>query len=100
MSHGHHVRVGRRAVVAALAGTVLGTGVLAAAPAEAAEAATAPQVQAQGAFALDPATGKTLFGKAPDPRLRLRPERLRQARQAVGRRRGARRRPFTQGELL
>ncbi|MER6572164.1 hypothetical protein ABT288_39820 [Streptomyces sp. NPDC001093] len=97
MSHGHHVRVGRRAVVAALAGTVLGTGVLAAAPAE---AATAPQVQAQGAFALDPATGKTLFGKAPDPRLRLRPERLRQARQAVGHRRGARRRPFTQGELL
>ncbi|MGJ5752736.1 D-alanyl-D-alanine carboxypeptidase (penicillin-binding protein 5/6) [Streptomyces puniciscabiei] len=67
MSHGHHVRVGRRAVVAALAGTVLGTGVLAAAPAE---AATAPQVQAQGAFALNPATGKTLFGKAPDGRLR------------------------------
>ncbi|AKJ10076.1 D-alanyl-D-alanine carboxypeptidase [Streptomyces incarnatus] len=67
MSHGHHARVGRRAVVAALAGTVLGTGVLAAAPAE---AATAPQVQAQGAFALNPATGKTLFGKAPDGRLR------------------------------
>jgi D-alanyl-D-alanine carboxypeptidase (penicillin-binding protein 5/6) len=67
MSHGHKVRAGRRAVVAALAGAVLGTGVLAAAPAQ---AATAPQVSAQGAFALNPATGKALFGKAPDGRLR------------------------------
>ncbi|MFF3917240.1 D-alanyl-D-alanine carboxypeptidase family protein [Streptomyces sp. NPDC001852] len=67
MSHRHSVRPGRRAVVAALAGAVLGTGVLAAAPAQ---AATAPQVSAQGAFALNPATGKALFGKAPDGRLR------------------------------
>jgi D-alanyl-D-alanine carboxypeptidase (penicillin-binding protein 5/6) len=67
MSHGHGVRAGRRAVVAALAGAVLGTGILAAAPAQ---AATAPQVSARGAYAFDPATGKTLFGKAPDGRLR------------------------------
>ncbi|MFE8944891.1 D-alanyl-D-alanine carboxypeptidase family protein [Streptomyces sp. NPDC007856] len=67
MSHGHKVRAGSRAVVAALAGAVLGTGVLAAAPAQ---AATAPQVSAQGAFALNPATGKALFGKEPDGRLR------------------------------
>lgn len=67
MFHGHGVRAGTRAVVAALAGAVLGTGILAAAPAQ---AATAPQVSAQGAYAFDPATGTTLFGKAPDGRLR------------------------------
>ncbi|GGU87767.1 D-alanyl-D-alanine carboxypeptidase [Streptomyces filipinensis] len=67
MSHGHGVRTRRRTVVAALAGAVLSTGVLAAAPAQ---AAPAPQVPAEGAFALNPATGKTLFGKAPDARLR------------------------------
>ncbi|MEV6113323.1 serine hydrolase [Streptomyces sp. NPDC052109] len=67
MTHGHGARARRRTVVAALAGAVLSTGVLAAAPAQ---AATAPQVSAQGAFALNPATGKALFGKAPDGRLR------------------------------
>ncbi|EST34354.1 D-alanyl-D-alanine carboxypeptidase family protein [Streptomyces roseochromogenus] len=67
MTYGHGVRTHRRTVVAALAGAVLTAGVLAAAPAQ---AATAPQVSAQGAYALNPATGKTLFGKAPDGRLR------------------------------
>jgi serine-type D-Ala-D-Ala carboxypeptidase (penicillin-binding protein 5/6) len=67
MTYGQEVRARRRSVVAALAGAVLSTGVLAAAPAH---AATAPQVSAQGAYALNPATGKTLFGKAPDAQLR------------------------------
>ncbi|GHE01588.1 D-alanyl-D-alanine carboxypeptidase family protein [Streptomyces alanosinicus] len=67
MTYSHGVRVRRRTVVAALAGAVLTTGVLAAAPAG---AATAPQVSAQGAYALNPATGKALFGKAADGRLR------------------------------
>ncbi|MGW2418397.1 D-alanyl-D-alanine carboxypeptidase family protein [Streptomyces sp. NPDC001709] len=67
MAYGHGVRARRRTVVAALAGAVLSTGVLAAAPAQ---AATAPQVSAQGAYAMNPATGKTLFGKAPDGQLR------------------------------
>ncbi|KUN04808.1 D-alanyl-D-alanine carboxypeptidase [Streptomyces yokosukanensis] len=67
MTYGHGVRARRRTVVAALASTALTTGVLAAAPAR---AATAPQVSAQGAYALNPATGKTLFGKASDGRLR------------------------------
>ncbi|MEV6834683.1 D-alanyl-D-alanine carboxypeptidase [Streptomyces sp. NPDC051133] len=70
-------RVGRRAVVTATAGAVLGAGVLAAAPAQAAAPArataakaAAPQVSAQGAYAMNAATGKQLFGKAPDGRLR------------------------------
>ncbi|MEU0004541.1 serine hydrolase [Streptomyces sp. NPDC006314] len=66
--------VRRRAVVAVAAGAVLGSGVLAAAPAQAAPAtataAAAPQVPAQGAYAMNAATGKQLFGKAPDTRLR------------------------------
>ncbi|MEU6770377.1 serine hydrolase [Streptomyces sp. NPDC046759] len=67
MTNGHGARARRRTVVAALVGAVLSTGVLAAAPAG---AATAPQVAAQGAYAFDAATGRTLFGKAPDGQLR------------------------------
>lgn len=78
MTHGMGIRVRRRAAVALAAGAVLGTGVLATAPAQAApaaaaappSAAAAPQVSAQGAYAVNPATGKQLFGKAPDGRLR------------------------------
>ncbi|WP_345052024.1 D-alanyl-D-alanine carboxypeptidase family protein, partial [Streptomyces rameus] len=80
MRIGHGTRARRRAAVAVAAGAVLGTGVLATAPAQAdatppaaASARTvtaAPQVSAQGAFAMNPATGKQLFGKAPDGRLR------------------------------
>src|SRR4051794_35751520 len=57
-----------RGVVAVAAGAVLGAGVLAAAPAQAAPAA--PQVSAQGAYAMNAATAKQLFGKAPDVQLR------------------------------
>ncbi|MGW3207587.1 D-alanyl-D-alanine carboxypeptidase family protein [Streptomyces sp. NPDC001135] len=67
MTYGHGAGARRRTVVAALAGAVLTTGVLAAAPAQ---AAPAPQVSAEGAYAFDPATGKTLFGQAPDAQLR------------------------------
>ncbi|QJS09455.1 D-alanyl-D-alanine carboxypeptidase [Streptomyces argyrophyllae] len=80
MTNGQGTRVRRRAAVAVAAGAVLGAGVLATAPAEAAtapaaasaqrSAAAAPQVSAQGAYAMNPATGKQLFGKAPDGRLR------------------------------
>jgi D-alanyl-D-alanine carboxypeptidase (penicillin-binding protein 5/6) len=73
-------RVRTRAAVAVAAGAVLGTGVLATAPAQAAtvppaasaprSAAAAPQVSAQGAYAMNAATGKQLFGKASDGRLR------------------------------
>ncbi|MFF7093327.1 D-alanyl-D-alanine carboxypeptidase family protein [Streptomyces rubradiris] len=81
---GQAARVRRSAAVAMTAGAVLGAGVLASAPAQAAPnaqaaptasatraaAAAAPQVSAQGAFAMNPANGKQLFGKAPDARLR------------------------------
>ncbi|KOX02878.1 D-alanyl-D-alanine carboxypeptidase family protein [Streptomyces sp. NRRL B-3648] len=79
MTHGKGVRGRRRAAVALTAGAVLGAGVLATAPAQAAppaaasaprSAAAAPQVSAQGAFAMNTATGKQLFGKAPDGQLR------------------------------
>ncbi|MFF4017315.1 D-alanyl-D-alanine carboxypeptidase family protein [Streptomyces sp. NPDC001843] len=73
-------RVRRRAAVAVAAGAVLGAGVLATAPAQAATApsaatvaraaAAAPQVSAQGAYAMNTATGRQLFGKAPNGRLR------------------------------
>ncbi|MEU7047764.1 D-alanyl-D-alanine carboxypeptidase family protein [Streptomyces eurythermus] len=75
---GRAARARRSAAVAVTAGAVLGAGVLASAPAQAAPtasaartaAAAAPQVSAQGAYAMNPATGKQLFGKAPDARLR------------------------------
>ncbi|QTE01519.1 D-alanyl-D-alanine carboxypeptidase family protein [Streptomyces cyanogenus] len=79
MTHGQGIRGRRRAAVALTAGAVLGAGVLATAPAQAAapatasaphSAAAAPQVSAQGAYAMNTATGKQLFGKAPDGRLR------------------------------
>ncbi|MEV5383474.1 serine hydrolase [Streptomyces sp. NPDC052721] len=80
MTNGQGTRVRGRAAVAMAAGAVLGAGVLATAPAQAAtapaaasaprSAAAAPQVPAQGAYAMNPATGKQLFGKAPDGRLR------------------------------
>ncbi|MGV9930541.1 D-alanyl-D-alanine carboxypeptidase family protein [Streptomyces olivaceoviridis] len=80
MTNGQGTRVRSRAAVAVAAGAVLGAGVLATAPAQAATApaaasarraaAAAPQVSAQGAYAMNPATGKQLFGKAPDGRLR------------------------------
>ncbi|MET8452561.1 serine hydrolase [Streptomyces sp. NPDC005209] len=64
-------RVGRRAAVAATAAVVLSAGVLAAAPAQAAPTApTAPSVSAQGAYAMNAATGRTLFGKGADTQLR------------------------------
>jgi D-alanyl-D-alanine carboxypeptidase (penicillin-binding protein 5/6) len=61
-------RARRSAAVAVAGGAVLGAGVLATAPAHA--AAAAPRVSAQGAYAMNPASGKQLFGKAPDARLR------------------------------
>ncbi|MET9446560.1 D-alanyl-D-alanine carboxypeptidase family protein [Streptomyces cinerochromogenes] len=81
MTDGQGFRVRRTAAVAMTAGAaVLGAGVLATAPAQAAaapsavsaprSAAAAPQVPAQGAFAMNAATGKQLFGKAPDGQLR------------------------------
>ncbi|MET8770223.1 serine hydrolase [Streptomyces sp. NPDC004658] len=80
MTNGQGTRVRGRAAVAVAAGAVLGAGVLATAPAQAAtaptaafaqrSAAAAPQVSAQGAYAMNPATGRQLFGKAPDGRLR------------------------------
>ncbi|MFJ4521381.1 D-alanyl-D-alanine carboxypeptidase family protein [Streptomyces sp. NPDC088810] len=80
MTHGQGIRRRRRAAVVLTAGAVLGAGVLATAPAQAAtppaaasaprSAAAAPQVSAQGAYAMNTATGKQLFGKAPDGRLR------------------------------
>ncbi|MEU3859233.1 serine hydrolase [Streptomyces sp. NPDC028722] len=80
MTIGQGVRVRGRAAAVVAAGAVLGAGVLATAPARAATptsaarvvraAAAAPQVQAQGAYAMDAATGKQLFGKAPDGQLR------------------------------
>ncbi|MCZ0986386.1 D-alanyl-D-alanine carboxypeptidase family protein [Streptomyces diastatochromogenes] len=61
----------RRAAIAATAAAVLSTGVLAAAPAHAAPSApSAPSVSAQGAYAMNAATGKALFGKAADTELR------------------------------
>ncbi|MFJ9862531.1 D-alanyl-D-alanine carboxypeptidase family protein [Streptomyces sp. NPDC101165] len=61
----------RRTAIAAAAAVVLSTGVLAAAPAQAAPSAPpAPTVSAQGAYAMNAATGKTLFGKAADTELR------------------------------
>ncbi|MFG2121489.1 D-alanyl-D-alanine carboxypeptidase family protein [Streptomyces sp. NPDC048710] len=61
----------RRAAIAAAAAVVLSTGVLAAAPAQAAPSAPpAPTVSAQGAYAMNAATGKTLFGNAADTELR------------------------------
>ncbi|MFI9804272.1 D-alanyl-D-alanine carboxypeptidase family protein [Streptomyces sp. NPDC052301] len=70
-------RVGGRVVATAVTGAVLGAGVLAAAPAQAAAPArataakaAAPTVSAEGAYAMNAATGKQLFGKAPDGRLR------------------------------
>ncbi|MFF4396199.1 D-alanyl-D-alanine carboxypeptidase family protein [Streptomyces sp. NPDC001480] len=79
MTIGQGARVRRRAAVAVAAGAVLGAGVLATAPAQAATAPSvatartataAPQVSAQGAYAMNSATGRQLFGKAPDGRLR------------------------------
>lgn len=79
MTIGQGARIRRRAAVAVAAGAVLGAGVLATAPAQAATAvpaaaartaAAAPQVSAQGAYAVNTATGRQLFGKAPDGRLR------------------------------
>ncbi|MFH9658819.1 D-alanyl-D-alanine carboxypeptidase family protein [Streptomyces sp. NPDC017248] len=89
MTNGQGIRVRGRAAVAVTAGAVLGAGVLAAVPAQAAPAAQAPaaqapaaqkpatqkpvavpQVSAQGAYAMNAAGGKQLFGKAPDGRLR------------------------------
>ncbi|MFJ7150836.1 D-alanyl-D-alanine carboxypeptidase family protein [Streptomyces sp. NPDC100445] len=82
MTIGQGVRVRGRAAAVVAAGAVLGAGVLATAPARAATptpmptagvvraAAAAPQVQAQGAYAMDAATGKQLFGKAADGQLR------------------------------
>ncbi|GAA2733247.1 D-alanyl-D-alanine carboxypeptidase family protein [Streptomyces nogalater] len=80
---GRTARVRRSAAVAVTAGAVLTAGVLASAPAQAADAArtastapaargaaAAPQVSAQGAYAMNPANGKQVFGKAPDARLR------------------------------
>lgn len=65
------VRMSRRAAIAVTAGAVLSTGVLAAAPAQAAPSAPpAPTVSAQGAYAIDAATGRALFGKAADTELR------------------------------
>ncbi|MFE0511153.1 D-alanyl-D-alanine carboxypeptidase family protein [Streptomyces sp. NPDC058964] len=61
-------RVRRRLAVTATAAAVLSTGVLAAAPAQAAPAA--PSVSAQGAFAMNTATGRTLFAKGADTPLR------------------------------
>lgn len=61
----------RRAAIAAAAAVVLSTGALAAAPAQAAPSAPpAPTVSAEGAYAMNAATGKTLFGSAPDAELR------------------------------
>ncbi|AYN38912.1 D-alanyl-D-alanine carboxypeptidase [Streptomyces dangxiongensis] len=80
MTIGQGVRVRGRAAAVVAAGAVLGAGVLATAPARALTptpaarvvpaAAAAPQVQAQGAYAMDAATGKQLFGKAPNGQLR------------------------------
>ncbi|MEU5535463.1 serine hydrolase [Streptomyces sp. NPDC020362] len=68
MTIGTGTRMGRRAAIAATAGAVLSTGVLTAAPAQAAP--SAPTVSAQGAYAMNAATGRTLFGKAADTELR------------------------------
>ncbi|MGW1983643.1 D-alanyl-D-alanine carboxypeptidase family protein [Streptomyces collinus] len=75
--------VAARGAVTVVAGAVLSTGVLAAAPAQAAApaskaaaehttaaAAAAPTVSAQGAYAMNAATSKQLFGKAADGPLR------------------------------
>ncbi|MBL1103777.1 D-alanyl-D-alanine carboxypeptidase [Streptomyces sp. 5-8] len=80
MDIGQGIRARRRAAVAVAAGAVLGAGVLATAPAHAGTApaaataartvTAAPQVPAQGAYAMNAATGKQLFGKAPNGRLR------------------------------
>ncbi|MEU2060125.1 serine hydrolase [Streptomyces sp. NPDC013455] len=80
MTLGKGARGHGRAAVVLTAGAVLGAGVLASAPAQAAPvpsaagaartAAAAPQVPAQGAYAMNAATGKQLYGKAPDARLR------------------------------
>ncbi|WP_225826995.1 D-alanyl-D-alanine carboxypeptidase family protein [Streptomyces naphthomycinicus] len=80
MTIGQGFRVRRRAAAALATGAVLSAGVLATAPAHAATAgsaataartvAAAPQVQAQGAFAMNAATNKKLFEKAPDVQLR------------------------------
>ncbi|MGW3147720.1 D-alanyl-D-alanine carboxypeptidase family protein [Streptomyces sp. NPDC001177] len=61
----------RRITAAAAAAVVLSMGVLAAAPAQAAPSApAAPSVSAQGAYATNAATGRTLFGKGADTQLR------------------------------
>ncbi|MGW2490301.1 D-alanyl-D-alanine carboxypeptidase family protein [Streptomyces sp. NPDC001606] len=84
MTTSRGMRVGGRAVATAAAGAVLATGILAAAPAQAAPAArphtsatapsrvsaAAPQVSAQGAYAMNAATGKVLFTKAATAPLR------------------------------
>ncbi|MEU3524226.1 serine hydrolase [Streptomyces sp. NPDC038707] len=75
---GQPARARRSAAVAVAAGAVLAAGALATAPAQAAPvtaaaartAAAVPQVSAQGAYAMNAADGKQLFGKAPDARLR------------------------------
>ncbi|MFI0812346.1 D-alanyl-D-alanine carboxypeptidase family protein [Streptomyces echinatus] len=79
MTIGQGIRMRGGVAVAAAAGSVLGAGVLATAPAHADTAppaapartvTAAPQVSAQGAYAMNTATGKQLFGKAPTGRLR------------------------------
>ncbi|MEU3828391.1 D-alanyl-D-alanine carboxypeptidase [Streptomyces sp. NPDC029080] len=80
MTIGHGTRIRTRAGVALATGAVLGAGGFATAPAQAAPArptagsahsvTAVPQVSAQGAYAMNPATGKQLFAKAPDGRLR------------------------------
>ncbi|MFJ9815412.1 D-alanyl-D-alanine carboxypeptidase family protein [Streptomyces sp. NPDC101151] len=73
MTIGTGTRMRRPAALAATAGIVLSTGFLAAAPARAtasAPSASAPSVSAQGAYAMNAATGRTLFGKAADTELR------------------------------
>ncbi|WP_112467019.1 D-alanyl-D-alanine carboxypeptidase family protein [Streptomyces triticisoli] len=61
------IRIRRAAAVAVTAGAVLATGALTAAPAQA--AVTKPSIVAKGGYAMDSATGKSLYTKAADTRL-------------------------------
>lgn len=60
------IRIRRAAAVAVTAGAVLATGALTAAPAQ---AATKPSIVAKGGYAMDSASGKSLYTKAADTRL-------------------------------
>ncbi|MGX4691054.1 D-alanyl-D-alanine carboxypeptidase family protein [Streptomyces sp. JNUCC 63] len=60
------IRIRRAAAVAVTAGAVLATGALTAAPAQ---AVTTPSIVAKGGYAMDNATGKSLYTKAADTRL-------------------------------